>query len=286
MDTSSSARACPSLALRAPAYDQTRGETRGGTNAVPSLSLPVTGRHRLPRASQGLDETERDSWEAHIDFDRSVTPHRITIHHTLWHAVNLSATAAQAADSAANRLRFQTELLLVFAPGSVSELTRSDLKIVDYDFEGSLDRPARDEAKGALKPLCLPQLEYLQIWKRPLHRLPVHKDVPRLLKGMVIVGPDGSELYHDDGTAKPADPPAQIAALRQVMVALARCLDGEPLVRSIEEQLPNFLTADTGDVAGGLRHFLLESGIPETSLFVQVIPAVHQDLRWPSLDLL
>ena len=30
-------------------------------------------------------------------------------------------------------------------------------------------------------------------------------------------------------------------------------------------------TSDTlGDVAGGLRHFLLESGVPEASLFVQV----------------
>ena len=27
-----------------------------------------------------------------------------------------------------------------------------------------------------------------QIWRRPLHRLPVHKDVPRLLKGMLVLG--------------------------------------------------------------------------------------------------
>lgn len=80
---------------------------------------------------------------------------------------------------------------------------------------------AKDEARTALKPLCLPHLEYVQIWRRPLHRLPVHKDVPRLLKGMVAALTDGTELYRDDGTAKPADPPSQIAAIRKLMIGLA-----------------------------------------------------------------
>ena len=107
--------------------------------------------------------------------------------------------------------------------------------------------------------------------------------MPRLLKGLVVRGTDGSELYRDDGTARPADPPSQIAALRALMVTLAGALDGSATVRMIEQHLPTYLTAETGDVAGGLRHFLLESGIPEESRFIQVLKAIHQEEIFPAV---
>ena len=54
------------------------------------------------------------------------------------------------------------------------------------------------------------------------------------------------------------------------MVALARELDGPAMVETIERKLPEYLGGGTGDVASGLRHFLLEAGVPETALFVHL----------------
>ena len=54
------------------------------------------------------------------------------------------------------------------------------------------------------------------------------------------------------------------------MVVLATHLDGPQTVSHIQEKIGNYLHAGTGDVAGGLRYFLLESGLSETRLFVQV----------------
>ena len=108
----------------------------------------------------------------------------------------------------------------------------------------------------------------------------MHKDVPRLLKGMLVIGPQGERLYVDDGTAKPSDPPAQvtpkpnpnpnpnananptpqppttptltptptptlsvrptpaqIAAIRSLLLALSRALDGEAATQHIEAVL-------------------------------------------------
>ena len=180
-------------------------------------------------------------------------------------------------------MRFLVELSLVFSPGSVEDIVASDVKIIDFDFDGNPDRASREETRSVLKPLCLPHLDYVQIWRRPLHRLPVHKDVPRLLKGMLVCTTDGTELYRDDGTVRAADPATQVAALRRLMLALATKLDGPQVVRCVEEKLPAFLTGETGDVAGGLRHFLLESGFPETALFVQVLKAIHQEIIFPAV---
>lgn len=217
----------------------------------------------------------------------------ITIRHSVWHSCSLSAMNAAAEGAVVGSsddgrggptLRFQTELCLTFAPGSLCDVSSCDLKIVDVDFEGQpFARGVKDEAKAALRTLCLPHLEYSLIWRRPLHRLPVHKDVPRLLKGLLVVGADGSEMYREDGSARPAEPHTVIAALRSLMLTLARHLDALSVVALIEEKLDVFLPPDTGDVAGGLRHFLLESGIPEHSLFVLIFKAVHQEMIFPAV---
>ena len=111
----------------------------------------------------------------------------------------------------------------MFTAGSVEDVASSEFKIVDFDFEGNPDRPRRDVARAALRPLCLPHLDYMHIWRRPLHRLPVHKDVPRLLKGMVVCATDGTDVYRDDGSAKPSDPVAHIGALHRLMTSMACC---------------------------------------------------------------
>ena len=264
--------------------------------AHPRLLQPALGALKLHLDGgklSGLHEVDRQSWATAIDFDATEPPYVITMRHALWHTCNLTSagagaggagsTADERPDVTSPKLRFQTELSLVFAPGSVSEVTHSDMKVVDFEFEGNFDRGVKDDLKGALKPLCLPHLDYALIWRRPLHRLPVHKDVPRLLRGLLVVGPDGKDLYHDDGSVRPAEPATVIAAVRKLMLVLARALDGPSTVQVIEEQLSNYLPPDTGDVAGGLRHFLLESGVPESSLFIQCMKAIHQEIIFPAV---
>ena len=52
----------------------------------------------------------------------------------------------------------------------------------------------------------------------------------------------------------------------------------------IDEKLPSFLPPETGDVAGQLRRFLLESGLPEASLSVQVLKCIHQEIIFPAVS--
>ena len=126
-----------------------------------------------------------------------------------------------------------------------------------------------------LSSCCRPSLDYLQIWRRPLSQLPVHKDVPRLLKGMEVVGPQGQILYRDDGTARPSDPAAQIAAVSRLMLGLSRQLDSAAMSAALEAQLAACLPSGCGDVAGGLRRLLGERPgegmVPEACMTVQVV---------------
>ena len=245
-----------------------------------------------------------ESWHCAIDFDSCVVDasplgrdghasgggaQLVTIRHSLWHSccldeMNAAAGNGGAVSAMGSTLRFQTELCLAFAPGSVSDVASCDLKVVDIEFEGqSFARGVKDDAKAALKALCLPHLDYMLIWRRPLHRLPVHKDVPRLLKGLLVVGPDGAEIFREDGSVRPSEPRTIIAAIRRLALTLARAVDTQSVVDLIESQFDTYVPQDTGDVAGALRHFLLESGVPEGALFVQIFKAIHQEIIFPAV---
>jgi len=182
--------------------------------------------------------------------------------------------------------RFELELAFHFQPGSVSDVSRATLHVVDYAFPPSYDRAARDEAKACLKPLVLPHLEYNVIWRRPLHRLPVHKDVPRLLKGMLVTGPDGEVVYKDDGSARPANPAAQVASLKALFCSLCQALDSPSVQKMAAERFDEFCSPESGDVAASFRSFLLESLIPDEALSIQVLKCVHQEMIFPAVSAL
>jgi len=240
---------------------------------------------------------EQETWRALLDFDSSESPPRLSLRHLIWHTADVAITpprtspnsSPDGASGPANApatatVRFLVELTLIFSPGSVEEVEASDVSIVEFDFEGGpVERAAKDDVRTALKPLSLPHLEYVQIWRRPLHRLPVHKDVPRLLRGLVICKSSGEELLMVGDVIKAMDTDAQVETLRQLMVVLATHLDGPQTVSHIQEKLGDYLHAGTGDVAGGLRYFLLESGLSETRLFVQVLKAIHQEIIFPAV---
>ena len=133
----------------------------------------------------------------------------------------------------------------------------------------------------------------------------VHKDVPRLLKGMLILGQDGgryigmtaphgrrsritqvhacmrtgTHTHTPLGTSHTlpcallllltithTHPPPTPTPCHRTDHRLKKAddqslhrLDDPSITKLVEEQLPHYLNEDIGDVAGGLRHFLLES---------------------------
>ena len=87
----------------------------------------------------------------------------------------------------------------------------------------------------------------------------------------------------DDGTAKPSDPPSQIAAIRSLLLALSRTLDGEAAAQVIETVLPRLLPQDTGDVAGQLS-LLLAEGLAEGSITAKVLKCIHQEIIFPAVS--
>ena len=237
---------------------------------------------------------DKESWLWKIEIDESAARGwAVVLRHLMWVDAEVKRTAAVGDEPGREAappvpFRFRWQLDLTFRPGSVVEVSGHALRVIDYEFGGDATpgpgRAARDQATAALKSLCPPYLEYAQIWRRPLHRLPVHKDVPRLLKGLVVKGPDGADLYRDDGTAKPSNIPAQIESIYKLFMGLARELDSAAVVTTIETKMrQEHLPADTGDVAGSLRRFLLESGLPENCLTVGVLKAVHQEIIFPAV---
>jgi len=260
--------------------------------AHPRVLQPLTATLFDNLSTKLIIDVDKRSWETRLEFEPAPADgYEVTVRHWLWwHATVRRTTVANAptlssksVDDEVTRFRFKLQLKLNFLPNSVEEILRCELHVIDYEFE-PCSRQAKDEGKAALKPLCLPHLEYYQIWSRPLHRLPVHKDVPRLLKGMLVTTYDGRELYRDDGTAKPSDPAKQVNALRSLMLALATELDPPAVPTIIEEKLPEYLHAQTGDVAEGLRSFLLESGMPEHAICVQILKCIHQELIFPAVS--
>jgi len=236
----------------------------------------------------------KDTWEARFDFDEVDAKGTLTaVHHFIWFegtvlrnnsGVAAVGDASAAISAAPTKFKFRVELeLAVEGEISADEISACALHVIDYEFGPGADRVLRDESKAALKPLVLPHLEFMQVWRRPLHRLPVHKDVPRLLKGMLVTDAHGGAVYRDDGTARPANPEAQVAAIRTLILGLAQQLDSADTVRLVEEKFADYFKADTGDVAASLRSFLLESGMPEEALAVQVLKCIHQEMIFPAV---
>ena len=97
-------------------------------------------------------------------------------------------------------------------------------------------------------------VRFRSIWSRPLGRLPVWKDVPRLMRGMRIteIGEDGTEieLYVND----PAEPAA--GEMQRMIPALARHLDGDVAAERLTEALRRFLPTEgsSQDTAASLQH--------------------------------
>ena len=99
-------------------------------------------------------------------------------------------------------------------------------------------------------------VRFRSIWSRPLGRLPVWKDVPRLMRGMRIteIGKDGTEieLYVND----PAEPAA--GEMQRMIPTLARHLDGDAAAERLTEALRRFLPTEgeggSQDTAASLQH--------------------------------
>jgi len=231
---------------------------------------------------------DRESWTMTIHFDETESAAVISVHHLLWSDCSVRRSAPLDDDAKENSFRYRLELALHFTAGTVQAIEKVSLHVVDYEFPASSDRSMRDEAKAALKPLCLPHLEYLQMWRRPLHRLPVHKDVPRLLKGVVVLGPHGEDIFRPE-SGEAAARPSQMDQLRSLFLGLSRALDSAAVVELVESRFGDFVPAassGSGDVAMQLRAFLLESGLPEEALSVQVLKCVHQEMLFPAVSAL
>ena len=96
-------------------------------------------------------------------------------------------------------------------------------------------------------------VRFRSIWSRPLGRLPVWKDVPRLMRGMRIteIGGDGTEieLYVNS----PAEPAA--GEMQRMIPTLARHLDGDVAAERLTEALRRFLPTEgsSQDTAASLQ---------------------------------
>ena len=83
----------------------------------------------------------------------------------------------------AAQLRFCFLLELTF-DAAMNSCGRANVQVIDYATTaegGKLPPP--------LQPLATPWLRFRRIWARPLGRLPVWKDLPRLMKGLRVTTP-------------------------------------------------------------------------------------------------
>ena len=128
---------------------------------LPALELL---RERLDTTRLGPLEVEQDSWVVLVDFDAAFSPPRPSVRHYFWHLASVLRPADGAASEGApdapvavGTVRFLTELSLVFSAGSVEDISASAVKIIDYDFDGALDRELRARSLPRPRPCPRPR---------------------------------------------------------------------------------------------------------------------------------
>ena len=141
----------------------------------------------------------------------------------------------------------------------------------------------RRQCSELLAPLTPPSLKYRRVWRRPLSKLPVWKDLPRLIRGLVVSrsGAHGDETLY--AQADEASNGSIAASISKLIPVLARHVDGEEAAEALLAPLAAHLdgVADRGDLAAALQAFL--STCDAEAGWVQLLKCMHQEMLAPAV---
>jgi len=96
----------------------------------------------------------------------------------------------------------------------------------------------------------------LEIFQKPILRVPICVDLPRLARKMTLVDPHGVALVQAD---EDADEGSRAELIRTIIVQLGRLLGDD--MSAVEERFSEFVS-DKGDMASGLMRLVQEVMVP------------------------
>ena len=229
------------------------------------------------------------TWEIHL----RLLLHRgeVVVLHRLWSV----GTAVALPDAPQIRFCWQLRLTLDQAMSAVLSSSVSVLEFTHNDADAAATKESLSEMLGELRT---PWIKFRRIWSRPLQRLPVWKDLPRLMKGMRVTSVDldgtETELYVNT----PANGAA--AEMQLLIPTLARNLDGEQAAAKLEPALRSYLgpsapaaggggaaaaeSSQKSDTAGALQRFLADTSVVDPdSGWARVLKCVQQEMVAPAV---
>ena len=212
------------------------------------------------------------TWQVHA---RLLSSNECQIIHSMWS----KATAVVLPAAPRLRLHWQLELRLNLHSNT---WLGAKVTLLDYVIGDSEGADVQRQLTDLLAPLSTPTVRFRRVWRRPLHKLPVWKDLPRLIRGMVVVAEnaDGSTTTLYESPARAAIAPA-IAGLLPVLATNADGPDAaKALTKPISKHLPAEL-ADNSDVAHHLQSLL--ASCDQVTAWTRLLKCMHQEMLAPAI---
>ena len=228
------------------------------------------------RVSASLDG---GSWTMQVSIEEGVS-----VLHRVW----ASAALRKAGASGPTSFCFQLELSLSLG-ASLGAVRQARVQICDYCAEG-VDAAAKEELVRVLRPLLPPHLEYHVLWRRPLGEQCVHRDLPRLMRGLAVrCHARGETLYEDDGRWRES-PASQLACLGQLLGSLSRRLDPPAVSAAIcdgwDGWLREAVPVAEGELPDKLQALFSQPWLPPTSAALAVLRCISQSMVAPAVKAL
>jgi len=221
--------------------------------------------------------------------------------------VILSRTEESVSDSAEQSFHFtwETKITMNLAEG-VSSL-KIKVNIVAFEFGEEMKSSMKRELREVFEPFVDEIGAYLVLWQRNLLRVPVHKDLVRLSKNLIIVDSNDhlvlffflllfllqfspvhllffssfffSQLYSD-----PEQKLTGPASVRNILQVLAKSLQDAPVLKACAKL--NEFIKETGDVGEHLLKFFQLPEFAANGPVVKVLKCISQEMIYPAVQTL
>lgn len=155
----------------------------------------------------------------------------------------------------------------------------SHVSILNFILDKEMKKSIQYELRSIMQPFLHGAAQYITIWRKPMKKLFVHRDFPRLCQRVSIFKSNGKEVY-----TRKANETADVT-LKNVLLHLCKLVSPE-LHPSLEYFLERYIKPQ-GDMSEQLGKILLEEKIiPDDSKLAAILKCINTVIVFPTVDLL
>lgn len=154
----------------------------------------------------------------------------------------------------------------------------SNISIINYVLDQEMNKDIQSELRSIMRPFLHGAAQYVTIWRRPLRKLNVHRDFPRLCQRLSIFKSNGKPIF----TRQPNQ--SNDVIVKEVLLQLCQHLSPE-LHPKLEYFLERYIKP-TGDISEQFLKVLEENIITDDSKIGSILKCINTSIMYPAIDLL